>query len=108
MKEVIKELMRHRYNDANMSDDVKLEVFAKRDVFVKEVHKNPKSKTSMDLYTVDTLSEAYESSYEVLNVMVGAMSKQSKKRFEKYTMQFKTSIHVSKVDEGYKVVAKYR
>ena len=97
-----------RYDSNKMSDEVKKTVFKLRNEFAKVVHGNQKRKHTLELYTVDTMSEAYDSSHEVLNLLLESLQNQSQKRFDKHIMELKTSVSVNRVNEGYQVVAQYR
>lgn len=102
------DLLQYRFNSRLLSDEVRKEVFSKRNNFANQVLLSPKSSAEMVLYEVDSFDEAYVSSAEVLNVILSHLQMMNPRRFETNSMQYKLRVMVHKEDSKYKVVAKYR
>ena len=103
----MKRLNEFRFND-NMNKEVKAATFKMRNNFVKEVLKNHKSSYQEEICTVKTFDEAYDSSREVLNILLSGLYLKNTSKFERNDMQYKVSVMVRKNTSDYSLIAKYR
>ena len=102
------ELKDFKFDNSRMLAEVRSSAFKQQKSFANEVMKNHKSYHYVELVEVDNFSDAYDSSKEVLYVMLAGFFLRNKNKLLKHGMHLKLTSSFRKTDTGYLLYLEYR